>query len=191
MSSLRRNAIALAAFACTAVLIIFGTGCSSCFVKPVTTETKGPAVMLSVADLTNPSANPGLKDIPPDDRAHPSTPLPGENNYQYLFVIVATDPGGLSSLQYSEVFNTGCPCSTTSGSCSGSFQSGGGPIAPNPDGTVPNEWFEIISVSAAAEKAAVGCSPSQPTVAGTYVVKVTATNPSGKKKVDTWDLTIP
>jgi hypothetical protein len=190
MSFVRRYAVAVAAVACTAVLI-FGTGCSSCFVKPQTNESKGPALMLSVDDLTNTSANAGLKDIKPNDRAHPSTPLPGENNYQYLFIIVATDPGGLSSLEYSEVFNTGCPCNPDSGSCSGSFQSGGGPITPNPDGTVPNEWFEIINVSASQEKAAVGCPANHATVGGTYVIKVTATNPSGKKKMDTWDLVIP
>ncbi len=194
MPSLRRNAVAIAPVACAAVLIficVFGTGCSSCFVKPQTNENKGPTVMLSVADLTTPSDNPGLKNIKPADRSTPSFNLPGENNYQYLFVIVATDPGGLSSLEYSEVFNTGCPCNPDSGSCSGSFQSGGGAITPNPDGTVPNEAFELISVSAAGEKAAVGCPANHATVGGTYVVKVTALTPSGTKKVDTWNLVIP
>jgi|SRR5580658_549754 hypothetical protein len=190
MSSVQRHASAIVALACTTVLS-FGTGCSSCFVTPVTTETKGPAVMLSVDDLTTPSDNPGLKDIKPADKTTPTFSLPGENNYQYLFIIVATDPGGLSSLEYNEVFNTGCPCNPNQETCAGSFQSGGGPITPNSNGTVPNEWFEFINVSAAAEKAAVGCPASHATVGGTYVVKVTATNPSGKKKVDTWNLVIP
>lgn len=190
MCTPRRSTIALALMACITVLI-FGTGCSSCFVKPVTTETKPPDLTLSIVDLTTPANNPGLKNIKPADKTNPSFTLPGENNYQYFFVIIATDPGGLSSLVYSEVFNTGCPCNPNSGSCSGSFQSGGGPIATNPDGTVPNQAFEIISVSAAAEKTAVGCPSSAGTVAGTYVVKVTATNPSGKKRIDTWNLVIP
>jgi len=118
MHIVRRSAIATVA--CTAALLFicfFGTACSSCFVKPQTNESKGPTVMLSVADLTTPSDNPGLKDIKPADRSAPTFNLPGENNYQYLFVIVATDPGGLSSLEYSEVFNTGCPCNANSGSC--------------------------------------------------------------------------
>ncbi|MGB8010914.1 MAG: hypothetical protein WCF68_04825 [Terriglobales bacterium] len=186
MSIVHRYVVAIASLACTAILM-FGIGCSSCLVKPVTTESKGPALMLSVVDQTNPSANPGLKNI----KATKPFSLPGENNYQYLFVIVATDSGGLSSMEYTEVFNTGCPCNPNSGSCPGSFQSGGGPIQPNSDGTVPNEWFELVSVSAAAEKAAVGCPASAATVTGTYVVKVTATNPSGKKTVETWNLTIP
>jgi hypothetical protein len=37
----------------------------------------------------------------------------------------------------------------------------------------------------------VGCPANHATVGGTYVVKVTAMNPSGKKKVDTWNLVIP
>jgi len=185
MSFARRYAVAVAIVACTAGLL-FGTGCSSCYVKPQTGESKGPALTLSVVDLTTPSENPTYKDIKPETL----TALPAESNYQYLLLIIATDPGGLSSLSYSEVFNTGCPCNPNSGACPGSFASGGGPIPPNPDGTVPNEQFEIISVSASQEKTAVGCPASQPTVAGTYTVKATATNPSGKKREATWLLAI-
>lgn len=39
MSIARRYAVVIATFACSAVLIV-GTGCSSCFVKPVTTKER-------------------------------------------------------------------------------------------------------------------------------------------------------
>jgi hypothetical protein len=50
MSIAHRYAVVIATLACTALLIV-GTGCSSCFVKPVTTERKGPELMLNLVDL--------------------------------------------------------------------------------------------------------------------------------------------
>jgi hypothetical protein len=122
MSIARRYAVVIATFACAALLIV-GTGCSSCFVKPVTTERKGPELMLNLVDLLNSKNN--LKNIPAQ-RYNGSVPPLSLNgaNYNYLFFIVATDPGGISSFDYSETFSTGCPCNPGSNSCGGSFASG-------------------------------------------------------------------
>ena len=189
MSIAHRYAVVIATLACTALLIV-GTGCSSCFVKPVTTERKGPELMLNLVDLLNSKNN--LKNIPAQRYNGSVPPLTlNEANYNYLFFVVATDPGGISSFDYSEAFSTGCPCNPGSNSCGGSFASGAETITPNPDGTVPTLQFEIINVSASQEKTAVGCPSSfAGNVPGTYTIKAKATNPSGKKTEATWIINI-
>jgi hypothetical protein len=183
-----RHLIAVTSLACTGVLLL-GTGCSSCFVKPVTTEKKGPDLVLNMVDLVN--SNNNLKNIPAQkaDGSIPALNL-AEANYNYIFAIVATDPGGISSLDWSESFATGCPCNPGSNSCPGSNNSGSETITPNPDGTVPNFQLAIINVSAAMEKAAVGCPSSSPNVRGTYTIKAKATNPSNKKSASTWVINV-
>jgi hypothetical protein len=179
---------AITSVACAAVLLL-GTGCSSCYVKPVTTEKKGPDLVLNLVDLVDSKNN--LKNIPAQ-RADGSVPALNlaEANYNYIFAIVATDPGGISSFDWSESFATGCPCNPGSNSCPGSNNSGSETITPNPDGTVPNFQLAIINVSAAMEKAAVGCPSTSPNVKGTYTIKAKATNPSSKKSASTWVINI-
>src|ERR1700722_506548 len=187
-SFVSRHLVAIISLACAGVLL-FGTGCSSCFVKPVTTEKKGPDLALNLVDLTNLKNN--LKNIAAQKGDGSVPPLSlAEANYNYLFVIVATDPGGISTVEWSESFATGCPCNPGSGSCPGSNNSGSETITPNPDGTVPNEQLELINVSAAMEKAAGGGPITSPNVQGTYTIKAKATNPSGKKSASTWIIKI-
>jgi hypothetical protein len=188
MSYIRRYSIVIATLACASMLIA-GTGCSSCFVQPVTDERKGPALALNLLDLVN--SNNNLKNIPAQRFNGSVPPLNlAEANYSYAFFIVATDPGGISSLDYSESFATGCPCNPGSNSCPGSSTSGAETITPNPDGTVPNFQFALISVSASQEKAKVGCPSTAPNVLGTYTITAKATNPSGKKSTATWIINI-
>src|SRR5580698_3821998 len=100
MSIAHRYAVVIATLACTALLIV-GTGCSSCFNNPATTERKGPELMLNLVDLLNSKNN--LKNIPAQRYNGSVPPLSlNEANYNYLFFIVATDPGGISSFDYSE-----------------------------------------------------------------------------------------
>jgi hypothetical protein len=188
MSFVKRCSVAMATIACASILIL-GTGCSSCFVKPVTNENKGPDLVLNLVDLVNSKNN--LKNIPAQRFNGSVPPLNlAEANYNYVFAIVATDPGGISSFDYSESFSTGCPCNPGSGSCPGSSANGSETITPNPDGTVPNFQFEIINVSASQEKTAVGCPSNSPNVRGTYTITAKATNPSGKKSASTWLINI-
>ena len=188
MSIVRRCSLAVAAIACASTLLL-ASGCSSCFVKPVIDEKKGPDLVLNLLDLLNSKNN--IKNIPAQkfDGSVPPLNL-AEADYNYGFIIVATDPGGISSLDYGESFSTGCPCNPGSGSCPGSSTSGSETITPNPDGTVPNFQFEIVHVTAAQEKADVGCPSSSPNVKGTYTIKAKATNPSGKKSASTWLINI-
>jgi hypothetical protein len=188
MSLVRRCSLAIVAAACASTLLL-ASGCSSCFVKPVTDEKKGPDLVLNLVDLLNSKNN--IKNIPAQRFNGSVPPLNlAEANYNYVFFIVATDPGGISSFDYSESFSTGCPCNPGSNSCPGSSTNGSETIVPNPDGTVPNLQFALINVSAAQEKADVGCPSSSPNVRGTYTITAKATNPSGKKSTSTWLINI-
>jgi|ERR1700722_11861173 hypothetical protein len=187
-SVLSRYLVAITCVVCTAVLVL-ATGCSSCLVRPVTTENKGPDLALNLVDLVNSKNN--LQNIPAQRFNGSVPPLNlAEANYNYILAIVATDAGGISSLSWSESFATGCPCNPGSGSCPGSNNSGSETITPNPDGTVPNLQFAIINVSAAQEKTAVGCPSTSPNVRGTYTITAKATNPSNKKSESTWIINI-
>jgi hypothetical protein len=170
----------------SASLLMLASGCSSCNpVTPVTNEKKGPDLVLNLLDVSN--LKNSQKNIPPS----PAAPLTmNEPNYNWLFLVIATDPGGVSSLDYSEVFNTGCPCNPNSNTCPGSTASGSETYTPNPD--LLTMEFAAVAVSAAAEKSAVGCpSTFQGNVPGTYTIKAKATNPSGKKTEHTWTIVIP
>lgn len=169
-----------------ASLLILASGCSSCNpTKPVTTEKTGPDLVLNLLDLSNPKN--AQKNTPPN----PAAPLTmNEPNYNYVFLLIATDAGGVSSLDYSEVFSTGCPCNQNSNSCPGSTSSGSETYTPNPD--LLTMEFAAVAVSAAAEKTDVGCPSTFPgDVPGTYTIKGKATNPSGRKAEHTWTIVIP
>jgi hypothetical protein len=200
LSFVHRYAVAIATAACTAILIV-GTGCSSCFVtKPQTNENKGPELELNFVDTLNYSNN--LKDIPAqrfNGSVPPTTLKNVQNNYNYQFFIVATDPGGIASFDYSASFGSGCPCQGGAGSgagCTNSIASvvpPAGTVTPNPDGTVPILQFAIVGDSAAQERAFNECfgSFSNTLVTGTYTISATAKNPSGKKSGATWIIIIP
>jgi hypothetical protein len=177
-------AAAISASICTFVLL-FATGCSTCNpTPPVTTEKKGPDLTLNLLDLSNPKNT--QKNIPPNPA--PALTM-NEPNYSWVFLVIATDAGGVSSIDYSESFATGCPCNPNANSCPGSSTSGSETFVPNPD--LWTMQFAAMAVSAAAEKTAVGCPQSNPNVAGTYTIKGKATNPSGKKTEHTWTVVIP
>ena len=193
MSIVRGSALALT-LACTAVLLL-GTGCSSCTTQPQTNERKGPDLVLNLVDTTNSKNN--LSNIPAQrfNGSVPASHVPGATNaYNFIFGIVATDPGGISSFDYSLSFGGGSPCNPNGGGNTiwnpiSSIPSPG-TIPPNPDGTVPNTWFVIAVDSAAAEAAWWQC-PVNTLVPGQYKITAHASNPSSKKSDATWLIDIP
>ena len=196
MSIVRGSALALT-LACTAVLLL-GTGCSSCFTKPQTDERKGPDLVLNLVDSSNYQNN--LSDIPAQrfNGSVPASHVPGAKpNYNFVFGITTTDPGGISSFYFSLAFTGGNPCNLNAGgSVTNNISSipAPGTIPPRADGTVPNTWFAIGLDSAAAERTFWECSG--PTfgnilVPGQYTIKAHASNPSGNKSDATWLIDIP
>jgi hypothetical protein len=186
---------AIAAAACASVLIL-GMGCTSCTGKPETNEKKPPDLVLNILDVSNPSNSISkiapMKEVKggePDNGVNPDPN--GNTNYNYLFSIVATDPGGVASFGYSEVFNTGGPCSPDSSYAEGSNVN----VPPqtsmtNPDGTVPTQLIDFINVTAKQENKIVCGGTATSDIPGVYVVTATATNYSNKTKKATWYVNI-
>jgi len=197
MSIVRGSALAFATLACTAALL-FAIGCTSCTTQPQTNERKGPDLVLNLVDTTNSQNN--LPNIPAqrnNGSVPAATPPHVANNYNFVFGIVTTDPGGISSFDYSLAFTGGNPCNPDAGGpVTNNISSipAPGTIPPNADGTVPNTWFAIAFDSAAAERTFWGCSGptfGNTLVPGQYTVKAHASNPSGKKSDATWLINIP
>jgi hypothetical protein len=108
-----------------------------------------------------------------------------------LFEILATDSGGIQSISYSSVFNSGDPCSTGSDFMTGSNVEVPTQTLPkNPDGTVPSVWPGFVSVTSQQEDKIICGSKYTLVIPGTYVVKAAATNYSNKKKEATWYVNI-
>jgi len=160
----------------------------------LTTEKDPPDLVLNVIDLSNPSGT--VTNVPPllykDRNTYAGvTPDPQPVPYNLLFEIIATDSGGIQSIGYSSVFNSGDPCSTVSGFATGSnFEVPTQTLPKNPDGTVPSLWPGFISVTSQLEDQII-CGPKYTLVIpGTYVVTAEATNYSNKKKKATWYVNI-
>jgi hypothetical protein len=151
-------------------------------------------LVLNIIDLSNSSNT--IKNVPPllyKDRTTytgvepDSQPVP----YNMLFEIIASDSGGLQTISYSSVFNSGDPCNPGSSFATGSnLQVPTQTLPKNPDGTVPAIWPGFVSVTSQQEDKII-CGPKYTTVIpGTYVVKAEATNYSNKKKEATWYVNI-
>jgi hypothetical protein len=186
----------LRGFACTFCIggLVFGMGCASCTTKPVTTEKDPPDLVLNVIDLSNSSGT--VRNVPPliykDRNSYTGvTPDPQSAPYNILFEILATDSGGIQSISYSSVFNSGDPCSTGSDFMTGSNVEVPTQTLPkNPDGTVPSVWPGFVSVTSQQEDKIICGSKYTLVIPGTYVVKAAATNYSNKKKEATWYVNI-
>jgi hypothetical protein len=109
-----------------------------------------------------------------------------------MFVVIATDPGGVASLSFTSTFVTAGPCNPSANYQLGSSASGQETPKPNPDGTVPTQWDGIFVASAANEKTQLGCGPSALTgdAPGVYVITATATNYSNIQKKATWYINV-
>lgn len=195
MSLFQRYLVTAALAACTCMLV-FGTACTSCSTNSKTNEKNPPDLTLTVVDLGNLSNSiqkiAPMTVVPPGQPDNGVNPDPsGNENYNYLFEIIATDAGGVSSFGYSSLFNTGGPCSPDSDYAAGSyFNVPPQPSHTNPDGTVPEVLVNFINVTAKQENQIVCGGSFTGDVPGVYVVTATATNYSNKTRKATWYVNI-
>ena len=164
---------------------------------PVTNEKKGPTLVMNIVDLTNhqqvvSNLAPMMKvpDGSPDNGFNIDPG--GANNYNDMFVIIATDPGGVASLTFSSSFVTAGPCNPSSNFQLGSQASGQEMTHVASDGTVPEQLDGLVFASAANEKSTMGCGSSLGAndAPGVYVITATATNYSNITKKATWYLNV-
>jgi len=163
---------------------------------PSTTETTGPKMVLNITDLTNhvqvATALPQMKHAAAGAPDNGFNIDPSDNNhYNDMFVIIATDPGGVASLTFSSTFVTEGPCNPNFGYQLGTSASGSETTHKAPDGTVPEQLDGLIFASAANENMALGCpanSANDPP--GVYVITATATNYSNVQKKATWYINV-
>jgi hypothetical protein len=174
-------------------LTLFVLGCT--VVPPNLTEKGKPTLQLNLVDLNNPANN--QQNLPP---AHPKKVDNGveedmslNSNYNYVFMVVATDSGGLASMGYSSQFLSFGGCNPNSDYGVGTSVNQPAQALPKTNnGSVPTQWNEFIGASAQAEwKYECGNSPyTGSDLAGVYIITGTATNYAGHTATATWYVNI-